>query len=205
MTRIANSIRNFATEVSLIACLLGLACLTAAGQTNTPAPPTGITDLGNTIIGYFVSFNTNFDSTFRDSSFDLWTGVSSVQNGDAPIVNDLGLSYDVWRPAPSTNSPVSTALSLENVIRDSGVAGSLISDQFGLGVSIKVHDVKLTGYLDGGYDFFEEGARTRDRIYGEVGLRAKKAISSHFYLGVGIGAQFPRNSRVFSAFTGATW
>jgi hypothetical protein len=185
--------------------LLGLIASSALAQTNLPPTPTGLTDLGNTILGYFISFNTNLDSTFGSSSFDLWAGVSSVQNGDAPIVNDLGLSYDIWRPVPATNSPVKTAVSLENVIRDSGLAGSLISDQFGPSFSLIVHDVKITAYIDGGYDFFRKNTKFKEKLFGEVGLRAKKAIGTHFYFGVGLGQQFPTNVRVLSAFTGATF
>lgn len=180
--------------------LLAVIALSVTAQTNAP---TGIQDLGNTVLGYFTAFNTNLDSTFGNSTFDLWTGIASVQNGDTPIVNELGLSYDVWQP--SATNAVKTRISLEDAIRDSGLAGSLISEQFGLGFSIVVHDVKLTAYLDAGYDFFRSEPRFADRLYGEVGIRGKKALGQHFYSGVGLGAQFPRNSRVFEAFLGATF
>lgn len=184
-----------------IAALVALLALPAVAQTNSP--PTGIADLGNTVMGYFTAFNTSLDSTFGASTFDLWTGVASVQNGDSPIENELGLSYDVWRS--SATNTVATRISLEDAIRDSGLAGSLISDQAGLGFSIVVHDVKLTAYLDGGYNFFRTASKFEDRLFGEVGIRAKKALGSHFYSGIGLGAQFPRNSRVFEAFVGATF
>jgi hypothetical protein len=189
----------------MFALALAAAALSFSATAQTNEPPTGLTDLGHTILGYFTTFNPALDSTFGASTFDLWTGVSSVQNGDAPIQNDLGISYDIWRPAPSaTNSVVRTALSLENGLRDSGIAGSLISDQVGLGFSIIVHDVKLTAYLDGGYNFFEQG-KMRDKLFGEVGIRAKKALGAHFYSGVGMGVQFPRSERIFSLFAGATF
>jgi hypothetical protein len=190
--------------LAIIPVLVALS-VTAQVSTNLPPQPTGLTDLGNTVLGYFTSINPALDSTFGASSFDLWTGVSSVQGGPHPIVNDLGLSYDVWRPVPATNAAVRTAISLETVIRDSGLAGSLESFQFGPGFSIIVHDVKLTAYLDGGYNFMDKTSKFKDRLFGEVGLRAKKAIGTHFYMGVGLGQQFPNNIRVLSAFTGATF
>lgn len=206
-TTITLNTRQVILQAAAVLLLLLALTLSGSAQTNPPAPPTpsGLTDLGNTVLGYFTSMNPALDSTFGASSFDLWTGVSSVQGGDAPIVNDLGLSYDLFRPAPATNATVRTAISLENVIRDSGLAGNLISDQFGPSFSIIVHDVKLTAYLDGGYNFWSKDPKFANRLFGEVGIRAKKAVSSHFYFGVGLGQQFPTNVRILSAFTGATF
>lgn len=171
-------------------------------QEITNAPPAGAADFGQTVLGYFTAFNPALDVTFGQNRFDLWLGASSIQGGAVPLVNDIGVSYDLWRPTPATNSTTQTAVSLENLIRNSGVAGTVTSEQFGLGFSIIIHDVKLTVYGDAGYDL-TKFLPTGDRFYGEVGLRAKKAIGTHFYTGVGLGCQFPRNAQVFSAFAGA--
>lgn len=189
---------------TIITVALMALCGVVSAQT-TNQPPSGLTDFGNTVFGYFTEFNTNLDTTFRDNRFELWIGVDAVQGNQAPLQNSIGLSYDVWRPTPATNATTYTAVGIEDEIRNTGVAGSVQSDQLGLNFSVIVHDVKLTGYLDGGYDLTENGVRFSNRLFGEVGLRARKAVGTHFYMGVGIGAQFPRNAQVLTAFTGATF
>lgn len=192
------------TLKSLILVALMALCGVVSAQT-TNQPPSGLTDFGNTVFGYFTSFNTNLDSTFRDNRFELWMGVDAVQGATAPLQNSIGISYDLWRPAGATNATTHTAIGIEDEIRNTGVAGTVESDQLGLNFSVIIHDVKLTGYLDGGYDLTQNGTRFSNRLFGEVGLRAKKAIGPHFFLGVGVGAQFPRNSQVLSALTGVNF
>ena len=181
-----------------IILLLNLLALPLFAATTPPPPAT----LPDTILGYFSAFDTNL-LTF-ENRFDLWTGASSIQGANTALVNDLGLSYDVFHLSAPTNSPGAAhiAIDIENTIRNSGVAGSLISEQGGLGLNVIVYDVKLTLYANGGY-FLDPGESRR--AYAEIGLRAKKAIGQHFYLGVGLGTQIPQNRQVFSAFAGATF
>ena len=75
-----------------------------------------------------------------------------------------------------------------------------MSGQGGINFGVTVHDTRLEIYGDGG-----TYATGTAGLFGEVGLRVKKAVGLHFFLGVGAGAQFPRNSQVFSAFGGATF
>lgn len=192
------------TKSILLAALLAVPVITNA-QTTTNAPPTGLVDLGNTVLGWLTTFNTNLDSTFGSQRFDLWTGVSSIQGGPVPLVNDLGISYDLWRGSGSTNSVALPALSIENVIRDGGVAGTLVSEQPGLGLSIIVHDVRLTLYVDAVVDLASKNIKFGDRLDGEVGIRAAKALGTHFWTGVGMGARFLDGGRVFSAMAGVTF
>lgn len=177
-------------------CLLGLT-LTLSAQTNTPPAPASLPD---TILGYFSSFDTNL-VTF-ENRFDLWTGASSIQGAATPLVNDIGLSYDLYHSSTTNRGSGHIAFDLENTIRNSGVAGSVISEQGGLGFNVIVWDTKLTLYGNGGY-FLDRGES--HKVYGEVGLRAKKGIGQHFYLGVGVGAQFPLSRQIYSAFTGVTF
>ncbi len=189
-----------ATVVALFLLLVG----PVSAQTNQPPVPPSPASLPDTIIGYFSGFNTNL-TTF-DNRFDLWTGASSIQGAATPLVNDLGLSYDLWRQQAATNGPAGqsrVAIDLEANLRNSGVAGSLVSAQGGAGLSILVYDVKLTLYGNGGY--YLDTAETSRKAYAEIGLRAKKAIGQHFYLGVGVADQFPRSRQVYSAFAGATF
>ena len=193
--------------LAVAALSLAAAPLVSDAQTSTNATPTG--NFFNTVEGYFTSFNTDLDSTFGAERADIFTGVDSIQGGSVALANSLGVSYDVLRFANKANTNLfSTALAIESVTRNSGIAGTLVSEQVGVGLSFIIHDVKLTGYLDGGYDFARQPdaigqtLKTGDRLYGEIGLRAFKALTTHTYGGVGVGAQVPRNCQVFSAFVG---
>ncbi len=175
--------------------LAGLGEQSAQAQTNTPSG----SFLG-TVQDYFTSFNTNYDATFGAERVTLWTGVDSIQGGATPLANQLGFAYDVYS-STGANGLKTTAVQLENVLRNSGVAGTVVSEQAGLGLSIIVHDVKLTAYADFGYDL----QATKDKLYGEVGLRAFKALTEHTFAGVGIAAQVPANRQVLSVFAGFTF
>jgi hypothetical protein len=195
-------IQTMKTKItSLLA--VGLLCSAAPltfGQGTTPAP-TGATptDTGNfftSVEQYFSSFNTNLDSTFATARGELATGVDSTQGG-VPLANSMRLSWNVYSPS---NSPV--RLSLESVTRNSGVAGTLVSEQAGVGLNFVVHDAKLTIYGDGGYNF--NGVK-QDKYFGEIGVRAEKALTEHTFAGVGVGAQLPANRQVFQVFAGFTF
>lgn len=196
----------------LLSAAIGLLTFTAAAQTNLPpAPPIPTsTTLPGTVLDYLTSFNTNLDTTFKDNSFDLWVGASSIQGASVPIVNDLGLSFDLWRPTPAnTNSTDWTALGVEFVERNGGVTGTVLSTQLGLDFSVVIHDTKLSVYGDGGYNiakgYITDSNGKDERFYGEFGFRAKKAVGPHFFLGVGMGFQVPKSAQVFSGFAGATF
>lgn len=187
-----------------IVSLVTLLAIPAMAQTNEPAPPppSGIGDLWNTTFGYFTHFNTNL-TTFRASKFDIWLGVDSIQGDPSPLQNELGAEFDLWRPAASTNSTVAFAFGIENVVRDSGIAGSLTSEQAGIDLSAIIWDTKASIYFDGGYDFAQT---VQHKFYGEVGIRVKKGIGDRFYLGVGMGVKVPAaNNRLFFGYTGLTF
>jgi len=187
----------------LLITALGGAALSAQAQTitNTPVLPS---NPFSTILGYFTGFNTNLDDCFAKNRFLLWSGVSSIQGGTTPLVNSIGLSYDVWRPTPAdTNSTTFTALSLDAQAQNSGVAGTLTGFQFGPGFSVIIHDVRAGIYIEPGYELAQ--GKTKASFYGEAGVRVFKAIGHNFYMGVGIGARFPKNSQVISGFIGATF
>ena len=178
-----------------------LACsLSAPAQTSptTPTTPTG-TFIG-TVQSYFASFNTNLDSTFGSERGSLWTSFDSIQGGDVPLANSIGLSYDIYPSAP-TNGLRSTALALENVLRTSGVAGTVVSDQAGVSFSWMIHDVKLSAYADAGYGF----AESDKKFFGEIGMRALKALTPHTYAGVSLGVQLPGNRQVLGVLAGFTF
>lgn len=152
------------------------------------------------VTSYFSSFNTNLDSNFGSERVSVWTGVDSIQGGTTPLANQLGIGYDVYSTY-GADGLKKTAIQFENVLRNSGVAGTVVSDQAGFGLSFIVHDVKLTAYADAGYDL----QAPHEKIYGEIGLRAFKALTEHTFAGVGIGAQVPANRQVLSVFAGFTF
>ena len=167
-----------------------------------PAPPANSGSFFQSVTGYFTSFNTNLDGTFLQEHGSIWTGVDSIQGGPVPLANSIGLSYDLYRP---TNSAV--RISVENVLRNSGVAGTVLSEGMGLGMSWVVHDTKLTAYLDGVYGVGGEAANAKfmDRLNAEIGLRVQKALTDHTFAGVGFAVQLPSNRQVLSATVGFTF
>jgi len=148
----------------------------------------------DTVSGYFTTFNPNLTNTFAAKT-TLWTGVDSVQGGGSTLVNEIGASYNAYGP-----------LSVESVTRDGGVAGTLVSQQIGLGLNFTVIDTRLTLYGDAGYKL--DGPSTskfQDNLYGEIGIRVAKALTEHTFAWVGIGAQFPTKAQVFQGGIGFTF
>src|SRR5712664_3144083 len=144
----------------LILLLLG-ASLQAQQATNTPQ------SFYQSVFGYFTSHNLNLTNAFIHKA-EVWTSVDSIQGVkgvDTKLADAVGIQYSVY-----------DHLSLENVLRTSGLAGVIVSDQFGLGINFVVIDTKITLYADAGYDKAKSllvGSKFRDDIYGELGVRVK--------------------------------
>jgi len=171
--------------------IIGTATLLIASALTSRAQSTNsVGSFFGTVQSYFTSFNTNLDTTFASERGSIWTGVDSIQGGSVALANCLGASYKVYK-----------GLSLESVTRNSGIAGTVVSEQSGLGLNFVIHDTKLTGYADFGYALGE----AKDKLYGELGLRVQKALTEHTFAGVSVGAQLPANRQVFSAFAGFTF
>jgi len=178
----------------LIGLLAAVLLLATAGYSQTNTPPANPGSFVNTVQSYFTSFNTNLDGTFASSKGSLWTGVNSIQGGSVNLANEIGLSYTIYKQVAA-----------ENVVRNSGVAGTLVSEQIGLNLGLVVHDTRLAVYADGGYQLDSSSNKNTDKFYAELGLRAEKALSEHTFAWVGIGAQLPKNTQVFSAGAGFTF
>ncbi len=190
-------------RLSFLCALLLFPFIAPAQTTSTNGQTSGQGSFFQTTIGYFSSFNTNLDATFGSSRGAVWTGVDSIQGGGATLANTIGISYDIWKPSAPTNTasgagPGHLGLSLESTTRNGGVTGTIISSGAGLGLSFVVHDVKLTAYAEGVYNF----AESKNQFGGEIGLRVFKALTDHTFAGVGIAEQFPGNRQIFSAFVG---
>ena len=144
----------------------------ATAQTNTPATPEQT--FFNSVAQYFSAFDTN-STTFATDMVNVWAGADTVNNQN--LAASLGLEILPFRT--STNAVVS-ALSLESVTRNATVAGTIMSEQAGLGYNVTHFDTRLTGYVDAGYRF-----DTRQG-YVAPGLRVKKALTENTYAGVGL-------------------
>jgi hypothetical protein len=172
---------------SLFVITLAVA-LPARAQTNLP--PVDNSTFFASAMSYFSQFNPAYEETFHSNHFAAWTGLSSVQGAGVPLQNEIGLSWAV----------VKETLSVEAVVHDSGVTGTLVNVQAGLGVNKIVHDVKLTAYVHGGYNISRDVRG--DKGYALVGVRVAKALTLHTFAGLGAGVRLPRGDREFTAFTG---
>ncbi len=192
--------------------LIGVAAIVCAGAlcasaqtlpdpTNAPPVPTSPGNFFSSVMGFFSSFDTALDPTFGQSRGQAWTGVDAINGGPASLANEIGLSYDFYRTTPTTNSTL-FAVSAESVTRNGGVTGTLISEGVGVGLSFIVHDVRLTGYLDGLYNFDHSYS---SQFGAEFGLRAEKALGLHTFTYVGAAFQLPGSRQLFSAGLGFTF
>ena len=140
------------------------------------APPSGFS-LSNTVIGsifgYFGSFNTNLP--VGTPMLSLWAGADTVDNQE--MAASMGVEFMPF--ATSTNAFLS-GLSVESVTRNATVAGTVLSEQAGIGWSITHVDTRLTGYIDIGDRFDTK------QVYFVPGLRVKKMLTSNTFAGTGI-------------------
>lgn len=179
-----------------ITIALTLSAFNLAAQTATTNTPQSFFA---TVTKYFTEFNPNLTNTFGAHKGEAWTSLDSIQgNGssDAKLDDAIGLQYSVY-----------DHLSLENVLRTSGIAGTIVSDQLGIGLNFTVIDAQITLYGDAGYNLEHNNtfANFKDSIFGEVGARAKKALSENTFAGVGLGVQFPKAIQVYQFMVGFTW
>ena len=170
--------------------IIGLAALAlpAFSQTNTPTE----NPFYQQAFQWLTSIDTNNNTTFVSTRGFMDTGVESSQNSGVPINNYIGLSFDV---VSSTNSPI--RLDLNAMERDSGVQGTFVSGQGGIGVGYVIHDVRLDLIANGGYYNFNPD--TRNKVFGEIQVNIKKALGTHTFAEIGLAEQFPHSERLFRA------
>ena len=180
----------------VIAALSVVSCQLSVAQTNSVPPNSG--SFFNSVGNYFTSFNTNLEATFGQTRGKLWTGVVSLQGGNTPLANVVGLSYDVYKPS---NSAIS--ISLESETLNSGVAGTVVSQEIGPGLNFIIHDTELTAFAHGGYEL-SAGSRG-SRVEAGIGLRLCKALTAHTYAGTELSIVLPRNEQRIGAFAGFTF
>lgn len=180
---------------NLLILNLFVLALSSSAQSNTPV------SFIHTVGGYFTSHNLELTNTFGIThKADIWTSLDSIQGDkatNAKLADAVGISYTVY-----------DHLSLENVLRTSGIAGTIVSDQFGVGLNFVVIDTKLTLYGDAGYNIENSrltGTKFQDNLFGEIGIRVKKALTENTYAGIGLGVQLPNTAQVYQIVAGFTF
>lgn len=152
----------------------------------------------STVTGFFTSFNPDLEGTFATQRGEFATGVDSIggtARTSALLANSIRISYDVYHPTNGTLS-----FSAEVIIRDSGIAGTLTDAAIGGAINFRVHDAKLSLYVNGLYDFTGSGSTGRlgDRLAAEIGIRASKALTTHTFMWVSAGVRIPDSARILS-------
>lgn len=181
---------------SIIGSLLLIIGLSAFGQASTNTPKSFFETFGS----YFTSHNLELTNTFGAHKGEAWTSLDSIQGNvstSAKLADAIGFQYSVY-----------DHLSLENVLRTSGVAGTLTTEQLGIGLNFVIIDTKITFYLDGGYDLEKSrlaGSKFKDNLFGEAGVRGKKALTENTFAGVGLGIRIPDAAQVYQVLVGFTF
>lgn len=155
----------------LLLCLVS--CEPARAQdvpTNQP-PAAFLTTVGN----WFTTQNTNL-LTFQQSHGDVWAG--------ADYRDGLNSSYSF-----GVNAKIWKSLSLDTVMHNASIAGTVVSIQGGLGLGLVSHDMKFTPYADLGYDL------NLSQAFVALGARVQKALTEHTFVGLGMEVQLATNGK----------
>ena len=150
------------TNMKKIVSILAIASLSlcAMAQTNSPQ------NFYQSVQSYFTSFDTN-SQTFLSDKVDISLGTVTIENSQ--LAADFLAEFQVKNP-----------LSLEIDVRNTTVAGTVLSYAGGLGYNITHFDTRITGFIDGGYKTDTKSA------YFAPGIRIKKALTANTYAGIGI-------------------
>ena len=148
--------------------------LLASAQTSTNTPPT-IPGISTTVSQWFTSQNTNL--TWQDVT--IWDGPVYLNNVN--VANEFGGSYDLWRSGTNANSILFAAV--EGRTRQSGIAGTFVSQNAGAELGWMAYDVRLGAFLDGVYRNNTTIGDAHTRLGVELGLFADKKLSQNTGLG----------------------
>lgn len=144
--------------------LLAASTFVGYSQTNTPG-------FFSSVENYFTSFNTNL-TTFSSEKLEVWAGADYQQNYN--VSSSLGLEY----------KPFNNIIKLESVTRNAGIAGTILSQQAGVGVAMSLHDVEFGAYVDGGYQFDKKAP------FIALSAEVKKALTENTYAGLRLESDF---------------
>lgn len=161
----------------MLALALCLVCWPAGAQTTTNSPQQ---NFFQTTMSYFSSFNTNL-TTFRSDFVNVELGTASINNEN--MTEELALTVSPFKFGVDTNTGYAS-FDLNYIGRNATIAGTLVQQEGGIGLSKSYYDVKGSVYVDGGYDF------TKKQWYPAIGFRVRKALTPNTYAGVGLEEAF---------------
>lgn len=161
---------TFTATAQPVPIVLGTNTITLSPPTNLP--PNSAQGFLSTVTGFFTSFS-DLQTFQTNDTFDVWTGMEYVNNANTAV--SLGLSYNTpWHLGP-------LRVGIESVTRNApGFAQTIYTQEAGVNLQYVWHDVKLVGFLDGGYDTQNKSGTA------SIGARIFKALTDNTYTGLGI-------------------
>jgi len=165
--------------------------VTAASLESTnPTTIQTVQGMGTTVAGWFTSENPA--NRFQDLLF--WTG--AVNQNNATVANETGLSYDIWRqnqdyyPFTGTNTSSSTLFAAaESRTRMSGLGGLFQSEGIGPEFGWMQNDVRVGVFVDGTYRFSTIGSPSSSKLRAELGVFADKMLTPNSAIGLMLSYQ----------------
>lgn len=186
-----NRVPSWMVYIAILFALLDFSAF-AQTSTNTPPIPTGPFDFAQQVGSWLTSVNTN--ETWANTPFSLWTA-ADFQSG-AQVSAEVGASYDLWHL--STNF----VFAPEATIRNASIGGVVVSTMGGFNLSYEHYDLKLGGYIEGGY------SEQNSTGLIEIGARATKKLTTSTFTFIGVYWDIPLKGKmqdVPSATAGLGW
>lgn len=174
--------------------IIGVAALLATvayGQTTTPPPSTTqstvqeVQGIGSTVGGWFTSEN----PANRYQDVLTWAGV--VNQNNAPIANEVGASYDLWRQhadyfpyTAATNQSESTIYAAIEARERSSTPG-VLSIGAGPQIGWMQNDIRLGFFVEPVYRLDKKHSKFR----AEAGFMGDKMLTKNTAIGLQISWQ----------------
>lgn len=161
--------------LTVLAIIALLCCSRVHAQTNAQTTITTIQGLGSTVAGWFTSENPA--NRFQD--VQTWAG--AVNQNNAPVANEVGASYDLWRQhadyfpyTGATNQNKSSIyLALEG--RERNAQSGVLSIGAGPQVGWMQNDIRIGLFVEPVYRLDQKHSKYR----AEFGLMAEKMLTAN--------------------------
>jgi hypothetical protein len=157
----------------------------AMASTSTPSIEQDVQGVGTTIGGWFTSENPA--NRFQD--VQTWAG--AVNQNNAPVANEVGGSYDIWRQhsdyypytAATNQSDSSIYIAAEGRIRDAQIG--VMSIGVGPQIGWMQNDVRIGVFAEPVYRFDKKNSHYR----AEFGIAAEKMLTANTAVGLLLSIQ----------------
>lgn len=159
----------------IIGFALALAISAKAQVTNDvpTLPPQHVFDVA---MQYFTSFDTSLASTWTNHHGTFFAAAEFEQGAHAG--SQLGLSYSIYK-----------GFGARGTVHFADLTGATKRLDLGIEYGYNIVDVKLSGYIVGGFD-----EQTR-KGYCEVGVTVAKALTQHTYVFTGLAGIIERSAQ----------